>query len=109
MEQILFSINLRDFERLQRQWIREELDKALEASLEKVQGELSDLPELITRQQAAKMLSVSLGTLDAWAREGRLSKCRAGRAVRFRKSELLAGFKTLKESRYQRSTNPKNA
>ena len=70
--------------------------------------ELSDLPELITRRQAAKMLSVSLGTLDAWAREGRLTKCRAGRAVRFRKSELLAGFKTLKESRYQRSTNLKN-
>jgi excisionase family DNA binding protein len=102
MEQILFSINLRDFENLQRQWMREEAAKAIEAALPKIQGEFSDLPELVTRRQAAKMLSVSLGTLDTWAKDGRLDKVRAKGIVRFKKAELLANFKSLKESRYQR-------
>ena len=62
----------------------------------------SDIPEFLTRQQAAKMLSVSLGTLDTWAKEGRITKHRAGGVVRFRKDELLANFKSLKESKFQR-------
>lgn len=102
MEQVLFSINLRDFENLQRQWMREEAAKAIEAALPKIQGEFSDVPELMTRKQAAALVGVSLGTLDSWAKEGRLTKVRAGGIVRFRKDELLANFKSLKESRYQR-------
>lgn len=102
MEQVLFSINLRDFEALQRAWMREEAAKAIEAALPKIQGEFSDLPELMTRKQAAAVIGVSLGTLDSWAKEGRLTKVRAGGIVRFRKDELLANFKSLKESRYQR-------
>lgn len=66
------------------------------------QSELSDLPDFLTRKQAAKMLSVSLGTLDTWTKEGRIKKHRAGGIVRFRKDELLANFKSLKDSRYQR-------
>jgi excisionase family DNA binding protein len=66
------------------------------------QSEISDLPEFLTRKQAAKMLSVSLGTLDAWTREGRLTKHRAGAVVRYRKDELVANFKSLREGRYQR-------
>lgn len=102
MEQVLFSINLRDFEALQRVWMREEAAKAIEAALPKIQGEFSDLPELMTRKQAAAVIGVSLGTLDSWAKEGRLTKVRAGGIVRFRKDELLANFKSLKDSRYQR-------
>ncbi len=102
MEQVLFSINLRDFEALQRQWMREEAAKAIEAALPQIQGEFSDLPELMTRKQAAAVIGVSLGTLDSWAKEGRLTKVRAGGIVRFRKDELLANFKSLRDSRYQR-------
>ena len=107
MEQILFSVNLRDFETLQRTWMREEAAKAIEAALPKIQGEFSDLPEMMTRKQAATAVGVSLGTLDAWAKEGRLQKHRAGGVVRFRKDELLANFKSLKDGRYQRSANHK--
>lgn len=102
MEQILFSLNLRDFEALQRAWMREEAAKAIEAALPKIQGEFSGLPDFLTRKQAAKMLSISLGTLDTWTKEGRIKKHRAGGIVRFRKDELLANFKSLKDSRYQR-------
>lgn len=68
----------------------------------KKEGKFSDLPELMTRKQAAAVIGVSLGTLDSWAKEGRLTKVRAGGIVRFRKDELLANFRSLKESRYQR-------
>lgn len=101
-QQILLSITLDDFERLQRKWMREEAEQAIEAALPKIQGEFSELPELMTRSQAAKTVGISLGTLDSWAKEGRLTKCRNGGIVRFRKDELLANFKSLKESRYQR-------
>ena len=107
MEQILFSLNLRDFEHLQRQWMREEAAKAIEAALPKIQGEFSDLPEMMTRKQAAAVIGVSLGTLDSWAKEGRIKKHRAGGVVRFRKDELLANFKSLKGSRYERFTASK--
>lgn len=66
------------------------------------QSELSDLPDFLTRKQASKMLSVSLGTLDSWTKEGRITKHRTGGVVRFRKDELLANFKSLKDGRYQR-------
>jgi excisionase family DNA binding protein len=82
--------------------MREEAANAIEAALPKIQGEFSDLPELMTRRQAAKILSVSLGTLDTWTKEGRLTKHRNGGIVRYRKAELLANFKSLKDSRYQR-------
>ena len=103
MEQILFSINLRDFEAIQRKWIKEETQKAIEAALPKMDREFKDLPELLTRKQAAKLLSISLGTLDTWSKEGRIEKVRNGGIVRYRKSELLANFKSLKESRYSRN------
>ncbi|MBK8564929.1 MAG: helix-turn-helix domain-containing protein [Saprospiraceae bacterium] len=64
--------------------------------------EFSDLPELMTRKQAAKALSISLGTLDTWSREGRITKVRNGGIVRFKKSELLAAFKSLTDSKHSR-------
>lgn len=101
-QQILLSISLDDFESLQRQWMREEATQAIELALPKMQNEFSDLPELMTRRQAAKVLGISLATLDAWSREGRITKHRNGGIVRFKKAELLTAFKSLKESRYQR-------
>lgn len=104
-QQILLSITIDDFERLQRRWMREEAEQAIEAALPKIQGEFSDLPELMTRQQAAKTLCISLGTLDTWSREGRITKVRNGGIVRFRKSELLAAFKSLTGSKHSRAAN----
>jgi excisionase family DNA binding protein len=56
-----------------------------------------DIPELLTRKQAAKFLSVSLATIDNWANMGRINKHRsASGSVRFKKSELLACFEIHK-------------
>ena len=71
----------------------------------KIGNEFSDLPELLSRRQAAEIIGVSLGTLDAWSREGRITKHRNGSVVRFKKSELLATFKSLKNRKHSRAAN----
>jgi predicted DNA-binding transcriptional regulator AlpA len=54
-----------------------------------------DLPELLTEQQAAALLTVSIPTMARWRREGtgppwfRLGGATKG-AVRYRRDELLA-------------------
>ncbi|MEO1258851.1 MAG: helix-turn-helix domain-containing protein [Bacteroidota bacterium] len=101
--QILLSINLNEFEKLQRSWMREEAQKAVESILPKIGGESANLPEFLTRKQAAKLLNISLGTLDTWSKEGRVIKVRSGKIVRYRKVDLLANFKSLTESRYSRN------
>lgn len=97
-EMVLISIPVNDLQTL----IIDAVNACLKHYSPPPQSEFSDLPELMTRKQAAAVIGVSLGTLDSWAKEGRLTKVRAGGIVRFRKDELLANFKSLKESRYQR-------
>ena len=49
----------------------------------------SNLPPLITRHQAAKILSVSLSTVDNYINDGLLQKKRVGvRAVRLDRTEV---------------------
>ena len=49
-----------------------------------------NLPELLTRKQVCEIFDISFMTLDAWVRQDRLKKYRAGGVVRFKKSEVLA-------------------
>ncbi len=58
-------------------------------------------PDLLTRHQTAQLLGICLATLDNWVREGRLTKYRNGRVVRFKKSEVLNSFQSL--TKYNRS------
>lgn len=44
---------------------------------------------LLDKKQAAKMLNVSLATIDNYRRNGMIPSYRIGSAVRFKKSELL--------------------
>lgn len=57
----------------------------------------TDVPEMLTRKEAAKFLSVSASTLDNWAAAGKVSKHRSGATTRFKKSELLANFQSLQK------------
>jgi excisionase family DNA binding protein len=63
-----------------------------------------DFPELLSRQQTAELLGVSLATLDNWAATGRLQKHRLGATVRFKKTELLNALNSLQ--RFQRGSIP---
>ncbi|WP_367872341.1 helix-turn-helix domain-containing protein [Luteolibacter sp. Populi] len=53
---------------------------------------------LLTRQQAARFLSVSVRTLDGLIRTGHLPQVKMGKSVRFRHSTLEA-FVDARESR----------
>lgn len=52
-----------------------------------------ELPELLTREQAAEFFGVSKGSIDGWARAGKIQKHYAGsRSPRFKRSELRDCF-----------------
>ena len=50
-------------------------------------------PPLLTRRQVAELLGVAIQTVDNWTRDGRLTKHRNSRTVRYKKDEVLAAFK----------------
>ena len=60
----------------------------------------AELPEHLTRQQAAQIFGVNLNTIDNWTREQKLTKHYLGNVVRFKKSEVLSVFHSLQK--YQR-------
>lgn len=51
--------------------------------------------ELLTRQEAAALLKVSLVTLDTWVRQGKVPAMRIGRKVRFQKSAVEKSLKKI--------------
>ena len=63
---------------------------AISASIPSLQENTEpELPNLVTRQQAAKLLNVSLSTVDNYIRDGLLSKKRIGsRSVRLERSDV---------------------
>ena len=46
-------------------------------------------PEFITRKKTAELLGISLPTLWAWTRDGKIPAYRIGTRVRYKKSEVL--------------------
>lgn len=98
---MLVTLTVQELESYMREWFLDELKRFMNQHA-KENSQFTDLPEMITRKQAAKMIGVSVTTLDMWTREGRLRKHRIGRTVRFKRDELIASFKSLKDSRYQR-------
>lgn len=53
--------------------------------------EPQEVPEkLLSKKEAAQLLSCSTSTIDNYAREGILERFYIGRAVRFRKADVLA-------------------
>jgi excisionase family DNA binding protein len=58
--------------------------------------------EYLTRQQVAKLLGVSLVTIDKWSNQGHLQKYRIGGRMRFKAIEVKAAFESVKNQKYQR-------
>src|SRR4030095_7893072 len=61
--------------------------------------------ELITRKQAAKLLGVSLVTINDWTKTGKITGYRIASRIRYKKSEVEASLAQIKT----RNTFPKNA
>lgn len=62
----------------------------------------SNEPELITRQEAANILGISLPTLNEWSKTGELPSYRIGSRVRYKRDEVLASVKQVQTSKYKR-------
>ena len=59
-----------------------------------VKEDFAEFPELMSRAQAAKLLGIVITTVDKYTSEGILRKHRNGKTVRFKKSEVIAAFKS---------------
>jgi excisionase family DNA binding protein len=53
---------------------------------------VEDLPDVLSPEQAARLLRVSVNTLYAELRAGRIPHLRVGRGIRILKEALLAAF-----------------
>lgn len=50
----------------------------------------------LTRGEVAQLLSVSLGTIGEWTKNGKITGYRIGRRVRFKKSEVIKSLSRIK-------------
>lgn len=84
-----------------RNLIAETVRAEIQTHIPKPAEPFADFPELLTRRQTAKLLGVSLASLDNWTASGRLRKHRIGVSVRFRKSEVLNALSGLQKFQRQ--------
>ena len=97
MTNVIFSIPELEFRTL----IQSAVNEAMGAMAPKPQTGAPS-PQLITRNQAAKYLGVSLPTLNEWTKTGVIKGYRIGSRVRYKLPEIetaLKGIDTLKFKR----------
>jgi excisionase family DNA binding protein len=58
--------------------------------------------EYLSRHQVARLLGVSLVTVDKWSNEGHLQKYRIGGRMRFKGNEVKNAFESVKNLKYKR-------
>jgi excisionase family DNA binding protein len=60
------------------------------------------LPQYLTRGEVAKLLRISLKTLDEYSKRGFLKRYTVGNSIRYKSSEVLKAFEVVKSLKYQR-------
>lgn len=58
--------------------------------------------DFLTRHEAAKLLGVSLVTIDKWSNEGHLQKYRIGGRIRLKAAEVSKALTQVKNLKYKR-------
>lgn len=58
--------------------------------------------DYLTRHEAAKILGVSLVTIDKWSNEGHLLKYKIGGRIRFKAAEVSKALTQVKNLKYKR-------
>lgn len=61
------------------------------------------IPELPTRKQTKEILQVSYVTLSEWSKSGVLPTLKIGSRVRYKKSDVLAALKNVRNLKYKRN------
>jgi len=91
---ILSPIALKDFEALIRDCVKSELQNHSPAP--------SQDAEYITRQETAKILGISLPTLNDWSKRGIIPSYRIATRVRYKKAEVEASLSKVQSIKYGR-------
>ena len=75
------------------------VSKAIQGALGELQNLGSSDEELLTREQAAKLLDVDLSTLHSWINKGKLISYGIGSRRYFKRSEIFQSLVELKPAR----------
>lgn len=95
MTDILFSpISLKDFETLIKDCVKSALQNHIPVSPKET--------EYITRQETAKILGISLPTLNDWSKWEILPSYRIASRIRYKKAEVEAAVTKVQSIKYRR-------
>ena len=75
--------------------ISEAVLKEISTLLQSVQGPTKNA-EFLTRKEAAKLLGISLVTLNTWTKEGKVSGYRIASRVRYKREDLVNALSEIK-------------
>jgi len=89
-----------EFEKLQKDWIREVLLEVL-----KPNSPYPDAKEdhFITRQEASSFLKISLPTLNKCTKDGRIAAYRIGTRVLYKRSDIIESLDRVEPMKYRRA------
>ena len=81
------------------------ISEAVKAEVEKINFNNKPIqePEYITRKETAKILGVSLVTLNQWQKQGLVPAYRIASRVRYKKAEVLKCLNQVQTSKYGRA------
>jgi hypothetical protein len=97
MHQILFSgFHVDDFKKLLGEVIDEKLKQL------PVKEQSKEHTSFLSREEVAKMLKVSLPTLNEYSKNGIVQSYRVGNRVLYRLDEILESIKQVKNLKYKR-------
>lgn len=96
MTQIFTSIPLEEFKTVLSETVKQEVEKFNRPQPEKP-------TEFITRKETARILGVSLPTLNDWTKRGLFPCYRIASRVRYKKEEINSSLQLVKSLKYGRS------
>ncbi len=79
--------------------LKEAIEEAVTRAISNSQTSESKSEEtkLLTRKEAAEILSISLPTLNTYTKKGKLKAYKIGRSVRYKEEELMEALKSVKK------------
>ncbi len=88
---LLKEITLLDIESIIRKVVKEELKDALRTEPDSI---------LLTRQETAKILGITLVTLRTWSKLGKITSYKIGSRVRYKKNEVYDALNKVATLKY---------
>lgn len=72
------------------------LSEIISAELKQIANKKTDPPEFYSREEASKILKVSLVTLNGWTKSGLIKAHRLGGRVYYKHIEVISAMKEIK-------------